>query len=657
MYTNRKRKNIKLYNIILTTLTFVAFLSMLILSGINVKGLNISFAKEKSAEAIADQTDTIFMYSPAQAVSLGDEILVLDDLTKSIIKLKDGKIVQGENAVTSSYNASHMFLLDNNIVLLSLDTILTSKLITAISTETLEQRYTKFLGDEITLNQKYDEVSVYNTGNALYILLYRLDTNSGIDSMLYMKITPSDSGIEISRLREINFSSNSFQNNFSEDVNSINILFDENSNLPVCLINSDHEVIAIYIEDNSDEISKIYATAIQSSEMQNMNNFSIICIENSAYVVERIDGRVLLHNLHIPNTSLLDDKFKLESNPITLDISLTSISGVSASGTNLYISSKNDQKVFSITLGTLGSSKIVTNIDIYSNPNVSKTLFSSDNIKLMEITSDTTVSLKATPYSSKGIITLGSGSCVIEIGCGCISYDEIESVSESQTPDDDIISGYKYYMANVNGTNYYGFLPISATSEIITNETDIPYAFAKKNINVYKYPSATEDEINSIIYTTDEIERMEIVKDISGYFYTVGTAEALRTFYCVKINDEIGYIESSDIDRFPEVTLIQTNAEIIRGTAVYAEVTDEIPTWNLIAGKRVRIIENRFGTEKWTKISFNDDDGVTCTGYVLADNIQADSWSTLQIIGFILVLVTLVLLVIILIVRNRINHE
>jgi len=656
MYTNRKNRNRKLYNIIFTMLTFVAFLSLFVISEINLKGLSVSFARYNTAEVSTNKSDTIFMYSPAQAVSLGDKILVLDDLTNSIIKLKDGKIVQGENAVTSSYNATHMYMLGENIVLLSLNNILTSKLITAISAETLEQRYTKFLGDEITLTQKYDEISVYNTGDALYILLYSLDENSGIESMLYMKITPSESGIEISRLREIKFSSNSFQNNFSEDVNSINILFDENSNLPVCLINSDREVIAIYIEENSDEISKIYATAIQSNELNNMNNISIIHINENPYLLERLNGKILLHTLHVPNTNLIDDKFKLESSPLYLDISLSSISGVSVSNSKLYISSKLDQKVITVTLETLTTNMIVTNIESYSNPNVTQSLFNSEQIRLMEITSDTAVSLKATPYSKKGNITLSSGSCVIEIGCGSINYDEIVSVSESSIQDN-TISGYKYYMANVNGTNYYGFLPISAVSEIITNDANLPYAFAKKNINVYKYPSATEDEINTIIYTTDEIERMEIVKDISGYFYTVGSAEAIRSFCCVKINDEIGYIESSDIDRFPEITLIQTNAEILRGTPVYAEVTDEIPTWNLIKGKRVRIIENRFGTEKWTKIAFNDDDGVTCVGYVLADNIQADSWSTLQIIGFILVLVTLVLLVIILIVRNRINHE
>jgi len=173
-----------------------------------------------------------------------------------------------------------------------------------------------------------------------------------------------------------------------------------------------------------------------------------------------------------------------------------------------------------------------------------------------------------------------------------------------------------------------------------------------------------KNSLLNFLKTNDALEEMsqedkkQYSSNPTGFnAYQINLGKEKTQIHTLKINDEIGYIESSDIDRFPEITLIQTNAEILRGTPVYAEVTDEIPTWNLIKGKRVRIIENRFGTEKWTKIAFNDDDGVTCVGYVLADNIQADSWSTLQIIGFILVLVTLVLLVIILIVRNRINHE
>ena len=253
------------------------------------------------------------------------------------------------------------------------------------------------------------------------------------------------------------------------------------------------------------------------------------------------------------------------------------------------------------------------------------------------------------PYSTKGLVTLSQGANIVEIGEGVYKNEENNNT--------ETVNGYKYYLATVNGTNYYGYLPISVVTKLDVSESIMPYAFTRKNIKMYKYPTSSQDQINTVLHTFEEITKVELVRDISTFKYTVGSNNALRSFYEVQINNQVGYILSTDIDSFPEIELVQTNAVVLRTTSVYKNLRDELPTWNLSEGTRVRILENRFGTEKYAKISFNDDDGVTCTGYILADNIQADSWSTLQIIGFVLVLLSIVLLVIILIIRHRINKE
>ena len=334
---------------------------------------------------------------------------------------------------------------------------------------------------------------------------------------------------------------------------------------------------------------------------------------------------------------------------------LSSINNVNFSNKTLTICSLKDQKVYIADI-TAGINNISLNSGKYcSNPQITQELYDEDQIKFMEITSDTSQSLLEYPYNKKGI-SLSNGTKVIEIGTGFYNYND-EAITSSNTALNNQIVGYKYYLATVNGTNYYGYLKDTSVSPLQTKDSDLPYVFAKKNINIYKYPTTTVDSTNEIIYTTSDIEKIRTVLDVSKFYYTVGESNSLRTFYQVRINNQLGYIEANDIDRLPDIMLVQTNAKVLRLTVVYENLDDEYATWSLIEGKRVRILENRFGTEKYTKIAFNDDDGVTCTGYALAENLQADSWSTLQIIGFILVIFSIILLIILFIVRSRLNHE
>ena len=149
--------------------------------------------------------------------------------------------------------------------------------------------------------------------------------------------------------------------------------------------------------------------------------------------------------------------------------------------------------------------------------------------------------------------------------------------------------------------------------------------------------------------------KVELMRDIKDYSYTV--ANSKRQFYEVNIDGTIGYVEKSDIDSVPEITLVQTNAVVLRDSAIYKNADGTNQLYNVREGKRVRIIDYRVGREKYTLITYNDEDGITCTGYILTENIKADAWSTLQIIGFVLVVFSIILLVVILIVKNRINHD
>jgi hypothetical protein len=130
---------------------------------------------------------------------------------------------------------------------------------------------------------------------------------------------------------------------------------------------------------------------------------------------------------------------------------------------------------------------------IIQNPTIEHSLFDSKNLKLYEITTST--KLTPLPYSNDSGLILTRGTNVVLIGHGYIQGQ----VNVSDGEPENLVRGYDYYLVNQNGTNYYGYLPVNAVTEIQQKHNKIPYAYTRKNINIYKYPTASEDSINTII--------------------------------------------------------------------------------------------------------------------------------------------------------------
>lgn len=626
--------------LILVTMLFTMFLS-------NNFVTNITLFQAKAESLNNSDMDTNFMYSPSSIASFGEITLVLDTNQNSIIKIKDNKILQGENSVTSAYGATHMYGIDKYLVLLSITATTPSEMIRILNSENFEEVIIAQSLDS-SLTQGYTNVSSYTINNTLYILLYSLSSTNGIDKMLQLSISLQGNAFTISTPRNLTINTNLIGNNFQENIKSLNIVYNEEQNCLSCLVHSNTDVFGFNIKDN-DEISSLSGSDISPALLEDVKNIYIQAYDNNSYIIFDKQSKIEIYSLQVPD--LLNDKFMLSSNKVELETTFQSISDIAITDNQLVICSKSDQKIASALISSENGTIVLNSLNYSVNPSVKTTLIDNTEIKLMEITNDTSVNLTKEPYMVNSIITLSPETKVVEIGYGEIYYGEyIEDNAE-------VINGYKYYLATVNGDNYYGYLPISAVTKLNYSESLVPYAYTKKNVNIYKYPSNTLDDKNTVLTTLSEITKVELINDISEFKYTVGTNGATRTFYEVRYNDIVGYIVSTDIDKFPEITLVQTNATITRNVQVYEQISDELPTWSLSVGARVRILENRYGNEKYTKIAFNDDDGVTCTGYVLSDSVQADSWSTLQIIGFVLVLFSIVLLVIILIVRNRVNHE
>lgn len=639
-------------NILVSSLALLMLLLSLFLCS------NFNFTKSVAKASTNNEIiyDTNFMYSPTSAVEFNDTTLVLDTAANTILKVKDSKIVQGESSTANAHNSNYMFYLNSKIILVNTHSQTLQDMITILVAETLENVYLAQSLDT-QIYSYYDRISSYIDNNTLYLLFYEFGINDGVSNMMLLSITIDEQEINISEPKQITVNADTVGTSFSSNIKSINIVKYPNDTTLSCLVHKTNDVFSSPIEEltleeqtitneqNDYVIRSINSTTIINSlGTTPFKSLKILTYNNNPYIAIEKENLIDIYNLEKVN-----DYFGLSTTPLSVNTGLSSHDSIEVNGSSLLICSISAQKIYRAVISSQDSKLSLSNTKTISNPTIETNLYDTEELTLAEITSDTTVSMLELPYSTKGLVTLSQGANIVEIGEGVYKNEENNNT--------ETVNGYKYYLATVNGTNYYGYLPISVVTKLDVSESIMPYAFTRKNIKMYKYPTSSQDQINTVLHTFEEITKVELVRDISTFKYTVGSNNALRSFYEVQINNQVGYILSTDIDSFPEIELVQTNAVVLRTTSVYKNLRDELPTWNLSEGTRVRILENRFGTEKYAKISFNDDDGVTCTGYILADNIQADSWSTLQIIGFVLVLLSIVLLVIILIIRHRINKE
>ena len=219
-------------------------------------------------------------------------------------------------------------------------------------------------------------------------------------------------------------------------------------------------------------------------------------------------------------------------------------------------------------------------------------------------------------------------------------------------------------MFSYAGKNHCGFIPSYALdNKPVINLSDTNYKPRVKvwpKTRLYSLPTTiTAGSIGSSDLSSNVI--MEILDNYELEVLDVICAYVANNSRMIKVRvngDKIGYIEEKNI-RNPAniVDFVITNATIQHdSTVVYHSASKDSTslTFTLNKGKNVRINGARNTSTGWTSITFNDEFGNEFTGYVETDFIKADEWSTLQIIGCVLIAVNVGLLFLILIYKK--NH-
>ena len=123
----------------------------------------------------------------------------------------------------------------------------------------------------------------------------------------------------------------------------------------------------------------------------------------------------------------------------------------------------------------------------------------------------------------------------------------------------------------------------------------------------------------------------------------------------VEVDGTFGFIKYSAVQSTRGNYELTTpcNAKIKRATTLFENADGTTIIITLEKGTRVAMQEETAPTKDYIRIEYQDTNGIIYSGYVLADDIDPDGLSTLQILGLILVGTNLALLITILAIKRN----
>lgn len=300
----------------------------------------------------------------------------------------------------------------------------------------------------------------------------------------------------------------------------------------------------------------------------------------------------------------------------TIVASNTDCSAIAVYNEKVYLSNKNSHQVFMVVENTIS--------DIGLNPDITPTIFKADNFKHLKLKSSEDLKLK--PYSVNKTRRVESGKHLTAIG-------EL---------------GNYYYCLYVGETNEFLYLEKSTNYEVIDIGLSPSNYIVTVPTQIHQLPSSLANN-NAIMAEVSASENVIVTNS------TIIKNNKDELFYLVSIDNEFGFIKYSAVQSTRGNYELTTpcNAKIKRATTLFvnSDGTEEII--KLEKGTRIATQEETGPTKDYIKIEYQDPNGIIFSGYVLADDIDPDGLSTLQILGLILVGTNLALLLTIVIIKRN----
>lgn len=310
-----------------------------------------------------------------------------------------------------------------------------------------------------------------------------------------------------------------------------------------------------------------------------------------------------------------------------------------------YILYPSNQNINFVEL-TGFDSEITSTAHTISNPNLIVKYYEENDFVFAKTTKET--ALLSNPWNSTGIIQISDNSDIIIIGNGYIENQKLE------------LEDFKYCLYTFGNKNYLGYINIEnyTKKEIVSIDSlDANICKVITGTALYNLPTKvlgdniTSTLKSSIITTISDNSRIEIIDLICDY------KSNNSIFVKVKVNnDKIGYIETNQIQKKLDINkYITCNATIkLDGANLYESATTESSViLTLNSGTRIKVTGSRDKVTGMTEITFQDEYGNLFSGFVVSDYISNDGWTTMQIIGAILIAVNIGILILIIYFINK----
>lgn len=368
------------------------------------------------------------------------------------------------------------------------------------------------------------------------------------------------------------------------------------------------ELIAMNI--TLSEIILVFKTGVYAYNTSTYKLSENYLPSNGVIITHGSENHIMLSNGEIVNLNSKE----------TVTTDQTSCSGITSVGNKVYITNKTTHQVFIVESGSLK--------DLSLNPEIEPTMFEAKSFKHIKLLASADLKLK--PYSVETKRTVESGKHLTVIG-------ETENY---------------YYCLYVGETNEFLYLEKNNNYYEIIEIGEISTSYIViVNTHIRAFPSSKTNG-NPVIGENSPLHASEIVI-VKNSTIIQNSSEEL--FYLVEYDGEFGFIKYSAVQSTRGQYALTTpcNAKIKRATTLFenADGTSELITLN--KGTRIAMQEETAPTKDYIKIEYQDENGIIYSGYVLADDIDPDGLSTLQILGLVLVGTNFALLATILIIKRK----
>ena len=308
------------------------------------------------------------------------------------------------------------------------------------------------------------------------------------------------------------------------------------------------------------------------------------------------------------------------------------------SDTDAFLADAGNQQVIEVKLTNAATSlEFVTRI---KNDELTKTNLSITDLGYFKAENGTL--MFASPFVREPDVTVPAGAHVVKIATikiGSAAFDE-----------------FTYCLYTNETGNHYGFIKTATLTPLDASTYSKTVIKVFSNTSIFSLPSTSLDAVNTKCATFSGVTTLYVATCVcNDNFIGAGSK-----FLLVETEDgQMGFVDMARIANIIKTkTLITGNAKTRCETRVYSQASTSSEILDVISkDTRVKIEDGQKTNAQFLKVTYNNAEGDLVTGYILTDDLARDTWTVLQVIGLVFVGLNVIFLIVLLLVKKKINHD